>query len=752
MLSARELHDRGVRALEHGRLAEAARALHTALERTDDPELRARVLLSLAYHEAERGRVDDGLALLDSADDGRAALPGHLRALLASQRGLLLMRGGDSEGALHAFTVALDGLGDDPAPVARACINRGNVFMQRLDLRRAAGDFARCVDVATRNDLPVLVAKARHNLGYVELLAGNLPAALREMAAASEELARTAPALVPVCDTDRAQALMTAGLPSEADRTLAEAAASFGRQRLRQSQGEVDLLRAQLALASGRPGDAVRTGRRAAARFRRRGSRSWALRADAVVLAGLVDCGRQASALRTGPELADALDGERLRDEARTVRLHVVRGLLQARHADQAHAAVHAVRTPASAPITTRLLDRGVRADVATARGRRADAAGHLRRGLAELFAWQSSFGSLDLQTGVAAHGRALAVRALQAAVADGRPEVVFDWSERARAFASRVPSVRAPADSAAAVALEELRALRAESAGDPDAATRRRMGELERQVRDRALYPPGPGIVTEPLGLDDVRARVAVDDATLVSHLVVDDQLHALVVTGNDVTVHRLGAFPPVASLVTRIGVDLDTAATRLPPAIRDRRRHGPAGRVRRARPRAGRPAPARRRPGPAGALGGAGRGAVDDAARARGQAAGPGTYGDLVGTHPPARRGRVDRRAGRRPRGRPRRGGGGPGGEGLAPAGRVDRRAVRVPGDRLGGHRAGLAGRPAARGRARHAQCRQPAVLRAGADRRAVVRPRHRRRRPGACPRGALCLRARPVVGARG
>ncbi len=482
------------------------------------------------------------------------------------------MRSGDSTGALAAFTMSLNGLGDDPAAIARDALNRGNVHLQLRDLPAAAADFRRCSERASLDGLDVHRAQAEHNLGYVELLAGDLPTALRRMESVRPVLADMSASFTAVCDTDRAQALLAAGLSSEAETALAAAADAFGSQRLRQSQAEAELLRAQLALSTRRHRDAVRLARLAASRFRRRGSTSWALRADAVLIAAQVDSGRDTRAvLRAAPDLAVALDAERLRDEARTVRLHLARALLRAERVDSARELLRSIRTPANAPITTRLLDRAVRADLATARRRPADAAGHLRRGLAELFGWQSSFGSLDLQTGVAAHGRALAGRGLRAAVADGRPEVVFDWSERARSFASQMPSVRPPADPDAAMALEELRALRAgATAGEVSAAERRHMGELERQIRDRALYPPGPGIVTEPLALADLRSRLADDDATLVSHLVVDGHLHALIVTAGGASVHSLGAYAPVAELTNRLGADLDAAATRLPAPMR--------------------------------------------------------------------------------------------------------------------------------------------------------------------------------------
>jgi len=577
VLSAQALYERGHGAVVvHGRHTEGARLLQRALGRCghSDADLRARILITLAYREAERGCLDDGLALLDEALAWRPCP--SVRGLVWSQRALLLTRCGDGRAALRAYDHAMPLIDGDPVVRARALLNRGNVHLQHRDLGRARSDFESCAEAASRGGMVRMLGLATQNLGYVELLAGRLPEALRAMDDARPALADSAVDLAAL-DGDRGQVLLAAGLTSEAETTLARVAQTFGRLGLRQGQAETELALARLHL-SVRDHAAARTvARRAATRFRRRGSRSWALLADATVLAARVEGGCETpTVLRTGAELAATLRAERLSDEARVVRLHLSRAMLRTGREADARRLAGTVRTPSTAPITTRLLDRSVRADLAAARGRRSDAAEHLRRGLAELFSWQSSFGSLDLQTGVAAHGRALAIRGLQAAVADGRPTVVFDWSERARAFASRLPPVRPPADERAAAALEALRALRAqagaaEGAADGSAAAgRHRMRHLEQQVRERALYPAGPGIVNEPLVLGDLQARLAADSGTLVSHLVVDGAVHAVVATPSTAEVHRLGPFAPVRDLMSRVIADLEVAATRLPPPLR--------------------------------------------------------------------------------------------------------------------------------------------------------------------------------------
>ncbi|MDO9378705.1 MAG: CHAT domain-containing protein, partial [Nocardioidaceae bacterium] len=203
------------------------------------------------------------------------------------------------------------------------------------------------------------------------------------------------------------------------------------------------------------------------------------------------------------------------------------------------------------------LLAREVRAEVATASRRPADARHQLRAGLRDLGSWQATFGGLDLQTSVVGHGRRLALHGLRLAVADGRPGVVLEWSERARSLATRVAPLRPPADPEAAADLAALRALR--QAGRPQQDER----ALVDRIRGRAWAGTGSGRVDEPLDLDEVR-EVLVDPAgTLVAYLVVDEAVHALVVTSTGERVVPLGAVAPVVRLLDGLPADLDVAAS---------------------------------------------------------------------------------------------------------------------------------------------------------------------------------------------
>ena len=143
VLTAEVLHGRGLDASGAGRFAEARRLLKRALERADDPDLLARIEVSLAYVEAETGDPDGGMRLCERALRRRGATV-EARALARSQRGLLLMRSGDLAAAISDLSAAIGSL-TDPGLVGRAHLNRGNVHLQRGDAIRAREDFAQVI-------------------------------------------------------------------------------------------------------------------------------------------------------------------------------------------------------------------------------------------------------------------------------------------------------------------------------------------------------------------------------------------------------------------------------------------------------------------------------------------------------------------------------------------------------------------------------------------------------------------------------
>ena len=90
--------------------------------------------------------------------------------------------------------------------------------------------------------------KARHNLGYLEFLAGNLASALQIMDEVLEIDADVSPAVILL---DRARVLIEAGLHRDADQALRAAGELFRADRLFKDVGDVELARAECALLDG---------------------------------------------------------------------------------------------------------------------------------------------------------------------------------------------------------------------------------------------------------------------------------------------------------------------------------------------------------------------------------------------------------------------------------------------------------------------------------------------------------------------
>ncbi|HEY6794105.1 MAG TPA: CHAT domain-containing protein [Kineosporiaceae bacterium] len=566
---AAELHRRGVHDGDRGRYGSARRLLRRALERAPDPELRAHILLSLSYYEAERSHLEDGLRLLDEAAAG-PALPERLQGLLAGQRGLLYQRAGMAAQSLAALDAAARLLGeDDPEERARVLLNRGILHLDRGARSPAAADFTACRGLARRHHLDLMAAKAAHNLGYVCFLTGDLPRALREMDAVAPQLGHQSPMFAAVYYSDRALVLHAAGLFHEADEDLEKAADLFRAAGVGLERATAELTRARVALDQHRWIAARRLARRAQRRFRARGSTGWTLLAELICLAADVGAGVRSSATaRAASGLQRDLACLGLTEDARRAALIGAAAALQRGDPRLARRiAGSALRMRRDDSLQMRLQARTIRVDLALAEGRHAAAGADLRAALKDLHHYQASFGSWDLQTAVSAHGRPLAERALSRALADGRPATVFAWSERARALSARIPPVVPPDDQVAAALLEDLRVARVQLHGvDPGDASARdlraRCRRLERLIRERWWYTPGRGEFVEPVDLTAVRARLAADGACLVAHLIADGRLHALVVGPHHEKLLTLGDASMALELRQRARADLDTLA----------------------------------------------------------------------------------------------------------------------------------------------------------------------------------------------
>lgn len=565
MLSAEELHRRGLAATNSGRMATADRLLRLALDRAGDPDLRDRIDISRAYVASERGDLLTGTQLCQSVVDRAQNLT--VRDLAHSQLGVLYTRAGDGELALGHLQQAMAGRRLVGIDRARALMNRGVVWLQRGEMPSAITDFDAAAEDFDAAGMPVEAAQALHNSGYALMLAGDLARALQRMDAARPVLAPLSTNFRAVCDQDRAEVLVAAGLHHEARGTVADVAAAYGRLGLSQNQGEAEFLLARLLLLDD-PARARVVARRAARRFRRRGSAAWADRADAIEIAAESALRRRSADLVTRADgIAQRLSRNGLRNDADTALLHAARTEVSRGGLDAARVRLRALRRRNHAPIAQRLLRRQVEAELAAASGRPGAAFGQVRKGLSDLHEWQASFGSLDLQSSLVGHGRQLALLGIRLALADGRPDAIFEWSERARELTSRVLPIRPPASEEAARDLAELRQLRAQANSGSGEVTQRER-ELRQRIRQRAWHDPGSGVVTEPVGWDRLRAALG-DDTVLLSHLQVDGTLHLLVVGATGAQIVPLGPTAPAAELMAGLQADLDMSASRLRPAL---------------------------------------------------------------------------------------------------------------------------------------------------------------------------------------
>jgi tetratricopeptide (TPR) repeat protein len=566
VLSAEELHTRGVAAINSGRVGQARRDLVTALSRSTDGPLSGAIEASLAYVEAETGHRAEAMRLCEAALE-RPGLSPETRGSIHSQRALLIMLEGRLADARRELDTAIEELTGAARPLGRALVNRGNLFLQQNDVARAEADFLAAVTHLRAAGLPEEAAMSEHNLGYTRFLAGDLAQALLDMDSAREVLAPLSPVAEATCDQDRAEVLMAAGLVAEGRRALAGAARAYGSRGLRRRQAEAELALAR-TLVDDHPTEALSNARSAARHFRASSAEAWRIRADAVALEAEVESGRSGPALLArGESLAAELDAQELGWSAVAVRLRANRVRLRRGDLDGAREALADIRVGGRAPLAVRLLDRDVRAELSERRGRSGDAFRHLRAGLADLHAWQSSFGSLDLQTSVVGNGVRLAVRGLALAGASQRPEVLFEWSERARMLASRVQPVRAPRDASLRGDLAALREMAQAAEGAPAAAPERE-AELRRRVRERAWQHRGSGEVTDPVSLAELSEELGAETA-LVAYVVTGGQVIALVVTDAGAERVGLAARAELDGLISGLLPDLDVAASDLPDSL---------------------------------------------------------------------------------------------------------------------------------------------------------------------------------------
>lgn len=245
------LHDLSIAHVELGHLDVAARFAQRGLRLTGE----ARFHLTLAWIDLDRGRRRQSLRHLDLA---APHLRGRELARARCLRGLHLCQSAEPRLAIAELTAVIKELRryGDERWLANALVGRGIARCGATKLVAAESDFAAAEGLLKAIGEPGRAAMCLHNRGFVAMLAGDLPKALRLY----EEAARSGldSTSKPEALVDRAEALLAAGLTTEARRVLTPALELL--RRCNRHVPELAVLSARCALRAGDPAPARRLG------------------------------------------------------------------------------------------------------------------------------------------------------------------------------------------------------------------------------------------------------------------------------------------------------------------------------------------------------------------------------------------------------------------------------------------------------------------------------------------------------------
>ncbi|MEU3272599.1 CHAT domain-containing protein [Saccharomonospora sp. NPDC006951] len=596
-----ELHRRATNAAADARPAVAARLLREAQRKLPPVDaadaaalvLRVRVLISLASAEAEIGPPSGGLAHLDKARRVLARLPEHgertmLEAVVGLQRALLLWRTGRPSEALRLFDASIPVLAGDTSDggllLTKSLLNRAQINADLGNLDAASRDFDQAIALAAEHDQPRLEGKARHGLGDLAQLVGDIPVALRHYEEAAEILGSVAPGWLARVRLDQARALLVAGLAEEAARQLDEALPELRGNRVIQDLAEAEVARAAAALLEGDFALARRLAVAARRRFLRRGNLPWAevaalarLRADAMAAleSEVPPPARLPASLIS---LADRFAGLRLWDETAAARLLAVRLLLRRGSVAAATKQLSLVPKPRrTTPVDHRMLLRLCKAELAIATGRSRAALAQARAGLDELGWARDRMGGLDLLCGTAVHGQELGALAVGHVLRTARGAAgarrLFAWQERTRAQVYRYEPLPAIDDPVMAKRLTEMRHVQRtvqqnRLTGKPVAALENRYAWLQREASRLGLYASQWGKPRPVASPEEVVARLG--HRAMVSLVGHGETLAAVVVKDNGFQLIQLGSLAETVETAKQLRADLDALAPdHLPEAL---------------------------------------------------------------------------------------------------------------------------------------------------------------------------------------
>jgi len=557
--------------LQCGEMDSAIRHLRRATDlgqRAGSPVLAGQARMELAYALSQRGRPQSALREVDAAI---RSLDGVAGARARAQRAVILHQIGRMDEALAECHSVLPTLraGEDLLGVQRTLVNRGILLAERHAFAAAEADLWEADTLARKLGRRASIGIIAENLGLVEALRGDVPAALAHFDRAERIQRDHGIQLGPIWH-DRSELLLSVGLVAEAREAAERAVEAFRRDHRQLKVSEVRLLLAQAAYLDGDWPTALRQARRAARELARQERAEWAALARVTALRTQLAAGQRPRVdVRQVEEMVAVLALTGWPAAALEARLVAARLVRQHGGDGRAHLlqASRAARRRGPAVLRARgwYAEALLRLDLANPRGAVAAA----RAGLRVLDEHSSALGATDLRAHAAAHRTDLVDVGLGVALRSGRPGRVFEWAERSRARQLLHRPVRPPGDPELAGLLAELRATTVEvdklgRAGRGAARLGQRQVALEQRIRDHGRLRRGESAAPLPGPVSVARLGQALGERVLVEFVQVAEAVYALTVVDGRLRMRALGLVAEVAALVERLPFALHRLARR--------------------------------------------------------------------------------------------------------------------------------------------------------------------------------------------
>jgi len=525
--------------------------------RAGSVELQNEARMSLAFALNVRGRAAQALLEIGVAVAG---LKGVARARAQAQRGAILTEAGRHDEALACYRAALPVLrrARDDVWVQRVLSNRAVSHGYRHELSAAQLDLRKAAQLCIRLDLDLSLAFVRQNLGWIEGLRGNVPAALHNLDMAEASF-RAHGSPVGELLIDRCELLLSVRLIPEARLAAEQAVRELAHERRRTGLPEARVLLAQAALLDQQAGLALDQATRAAREFTGQHRDRWGTLARFLVLRSRLAGDGTGVSLpqleRVAAELA-AATWPVMAAEARMLaaQLALDRGWPGRASPQLEQVARHRRRGPAL------LRARGWHAEALARHAQRNDrgAIAAARTALRVLDDHRAGLGATDLRAFTSGHRTEVARLGLRIAMRGGRAAQVLEWAEQGRASHLLIRPARPPADPVLAQTLAELRATASEifrlrGAGLGTAGLERRQVSLEREIRDRTRHRPGSLTPRAARPVTAADLGPALGAAALVEFIDLDGTLHAVVIADRRVRLQALGNTAQAGDLIDR-------------------------------------------------------------------------------------------------------------------------------------------------------------------------------------------------------